>query len=1196
MRAYLFFLSFFPLISLNLSAQISWQETYGGSSTDQGSAVCSTADGGYLLASNVRSVDGDITNKTTADTLDYDIWLAKSNSTGTIEWSKAYGGTKDDMPDCIVQTADGGYILTGTTLSGDGDFTGTGFHGNTDIFLLKLDSQGNKQWLKCYGGTGYESGFNVIENTEGNFLVAGMTYNSGSSGDLSGTSSRGWTDAFILKLSSTGTIIWKQRYGGNLDDRARDMVEMEDGGYIFACEAESYSGSGEVNVNLGNNHTYDFWILRLNSSGQIQWKKNFGGTSHERPGMIRRLADGNFIIVGFTSSSNMDAAGNHGGSDGFIVKMDPDGNKLWSRTIGGSADDYLEDILVLNDTSFMVTGYAASSDGDLEGNHGSTDGWVAQMNYNGDLRSSIYLGSSGPDRLLELDLLKNKQVVVTGFAGASDGDVSAVDGAADIWVLKLGDSADEGNGSDDPLEEELMAYWPFNGNANDESGSGLNGEVFGALPANDRFGHSDQALYFDGLDDYVRIPHAEVLNRDSLTISLWVKLHSYISPSTDRFIIGKGDDATGLSWRIYHQGVGPQDTASLVTDAFFPGREVIAKPVQADSWHHIVLQYQGAGGSMQTYVDNELVDYKILGGNISKSNQDLVVGARLKNGVIQDFCQGWIDDIRIYEKILSPGEITSLFKENYCYETVYDTVYTEIFDTIRVEVADCDCNSCPELIQILGDRDASFPSSIAVSGNLAVISAGWETTENYYKGGAVYVFEKDGETWQEKQRLISPYGKNDGIFGHTVATDGTYLVVCEPGPEQAHFYRRTNGIWKIDTTFTITEDGTERFGISCAIEDGTIAIGSGAVFAGMCNAVGSIYVFEHNGSEWSFRQRLVPENGQPHDNFASNLAISNGHIVAGAAKSDCYQAGKGYVCVFEKSGGVWGEVQRLTSPSGVANDNFGYTVDLEGDRLVVGARGDGAAYYYENKGQWELCHTLSPDESADNFGWPVKINNDLVIVGEYRDSEIAPFSGAVHLYKTSGDDVIHLCKLKAETPVEDGGFGYGWFDSDNNVLFANAGYSIPEVDIYKLTENYFPFFDTTLATLYDTVKVVVKDTIWVTVQDTVYVTITDSIAVTDTLFIDVELTDLASPFNLNTIKVYPNPARDHLYISTGNFGLIYNYRITIFDQRGGIVFETFMHDFLYEVDLSDWSGPGVYYLQLFDEEENIVDIRKIVLY
>ncbi len=679
---------FFALIfagSLNLSAQISWQETYGGSATDQGSAVCATSDGGYLLASNVRSIDGDITNKTTGDTLDYDIWLVKSGSSGTIEWTKAYGGTKDDIPRCVIRTSDGGFMITGSTRSNDGDFAGAGFHGVYDIFLIKVNNTGQKEWIKCFGGSGYEHSHAVIEDSDGNYILVGSTYNSGSSGDLSGTSSRGWTDVFILKITSMGEIIWKQRYGGNLDDWARDILQTEDGGYMVAAAAESYAGSGEVNVNFGNNHTYDYWILRLNENGQILWKKNFGGSSHDRPGVIRRLADGNFIIAGFTQSTNMDAAGNHGGWDGFVVKMDPDGNKLWSKTLGGSGDDSMEDILVLNDTSFMVAGYTGSADGDLTGNYGSSDGWIAHLHTNGDLLSSQNLGSSGADRLTELDLLQNGQVLITGYAAASDGDVPPVSGAADIWVLKLGDADTVEIDDPVPTEKDLVAYWPFDGNTMDSIGPydlTASGSVTYEAGMSERSVKIENAAYLttNTLRDYYT-------GTDPFTIMFWFRKESLVNHTDHIFSLGKtGSPGFDISYREeliqvrrFHWG---GDAYSIRT-AEEPYTDYYS--FVDGLWHHVAASYNGT--DLALYVDGEHIGTTVAPTSIGSQN-DLYFGVE-RPGIWP--CSGYLDEAYFYSKALTPPEIESTYQRTICSDFIYQ-------DTVSYYVSDAAFESASPMI------------------------------------------------------------------------------------------------------------------------------------------------------------------------------------------------------------------------------------------------------------------------------------------------------------------------------------------------------------------------------------------------------------------------------------------------------------------------------------------------------------------
>ena len=136
-------------------------------------------------------------------------------------------------------------------------------------------------------------------------------------------------------------------------------------------------------------------------------------------------------------------------------------------------------------------------------------------------------------------------------------------------------------------------------------------------------------------------------------------------------------------------------------------------------------------------------------------------------------------------------------------------------------------------------------------------------------------------------------------------------------------------------------------------------------------------------------------------------------------------------------------------------------------------------------------------------------------------------------------------------------------------------------------------FDPTYCT--DTTFVTIHDTITTEVFDTTYVTVTDSISVTDTLVIDAVLTGVEPPDNINTLKVYPNPARDHIFINTGDYAKMNDYQLKIIDQLGAIVFETNVEEPLYEVNLSTWTGIGLYYVQVIDSGGSVIDIRKIVL-
>jgi hypothetical protein len=153
---------------------------------------------------------------------------------------------------------------------------------------------------------------------------------------------------------------------------------------------------------------------------------------------------------------------------------------------------------------------------------------------------------------------------------------------------------------------------------------------------------------------------------------------------------------------------------------------------------------------------------------------------------------------------------------------------------------------------------------------------------------------------------------------------------------------------------------------------------------------------------------------------------------------------------------------------------------------------------------------------------------------------------------------------------------------------------LKESEIMQLYNREF-FYDTITNEVFDTTFVVINDTITTEVFDTTYVTHVDSVSVTDTLIIEAVLTDLGPPENTNTLKVYPNPAKDYLYINTGEFELMNGYRLKIINQLGETVFDTNIEEPLYELNLSDWTGYGMYFLQVIDTEGDITEVRKIIL-
>jgi hypothetical protein len=286
---------------------IDWSKCLGGSSTDQINSIQQTNDGGYILAGYSGSADGDVTGNHGSS----DYWVVKLDSNRGISWSRCLGGSGEDIAFSIQQTSDGGYIVAGQTTSTNGDVTGNhgGFY---DCWVVKLDSRGEISWSKCLGGNRSDIAQSIRQTSDGGYIVAGRT--TSTNGDVTGN--HGGHDYWVVKLDSRGGISWSRCLGGKYTDIAQSIQQTNDGGYIVA--GYSYSTDGDV---TGNHGGYDYWVVKLDSRGEIEWQKCFGGSDYDNATTIRQTSDGGYVLAGYSSSTNGDVTGNHGENDCWIVKL-----------------------------------------------------------------------------------------------------------------------------------------------------------------------------------------------------------------------------------------------------------------------------------------------------------------------------------------------------------------------------------------------------------------------------------------------------------------------------------------------------------------------------------------------------------------------------------------------------------------------------------------------------------------------------------------------------------------------------------------------------------------------------------------------------------------------------------------------------------------------------------------------------------
>ena len=344
----------------DVNGNIVWRHIYGGSREDLFRTITQTSDGGFIAAGHTSSNDGDVSGNHGGDG---DAWVAKISSTGILQWQKCYGGSGDDIFLSITAEATG-YIITGTTNSRDGDITS--WFGDYDVWIVKLSLTGTIASQSNYGGSRFEESRGIIRNTDGTYTFAGATL---SSNQQVGSHAGGSYDTWVVKISSTGSIIWKKIYGGKGFDYCNAMAITSDGNIVLG--QVSTSTDGDVN----GSGSAVMWLLKINpQSGDIIWSKTFSGSTQGTACFgIVSTADGGVISLGNTGSID-DATW-----DAFILAVDGNGNKKWSTSLGGAKTDYAKTGVQTNNNDLIILCSSASTDGDFAGGSGNPDIWLAKL-------------------------------------------------------------------------------------------------------------------------------------------------------------------------------------------------------------------------------------------------------------------------------------------------------------------------------------------------------------------------------------------------------------------------------------------------------------------------------------------------------------------------------------------------------------------------------------------------------------------------------------------------------------------------------------------------------------------------------------------------------------------------------------------------------------------------------------------------
>jgi hypothetical protein len=412
----------FTMVAQTLPA-VEWQRNLGGSQADIANSIAQTADGGYIICGTTESNDGDITNFQGVQ----DIWVVKLDESGSIQWQRSLGGSSYDFGGQAIPLPNGGYLVTGGTRSNNGHVSGN--HGMHDVWLARLNAVGDLLWQQCYGGSMNDWGRGILPTPDGGFVIVGSS--GSSNGDV--TSNAGLMDYWVLKVNEVGAIQWQRSLGGSMGEDAFFISHAQEGGYIVTGSTESNNGDM-----VGAHGALDQWIIKLNSEGHLEWQRPCGGSGVEFGYAIVEVYGGSYLSVGSSDSQDGDITEPKGGEDLWSILLSASGEALFDRSYGGTGSDIGLDALAMEDGGIIYCGLSNSSDGDLNVNQGGTDGWLFRTNDQGDIVWNLVMGGSNNDSFRAISPTSDGGYIVVGTSSSNDGDLPGNNGASDIWVVKLG--------------------------------------------------------------------------------------------------------------------------------------------------------------------------------------------------------------------------------------------------------------------------------------------------------------------------------------------------------------------------------------------------------------------------------------------------------------------------------------------------------------------------------------------------------------------------------------------------------------------------------------------------------------------------------------------------------------------------------------------------------------------------------------
>ncbi len=399
---------------------LSWQQTLGASETEYFGGIAVRQDGGYFVCGYSNSVDGPFTGNQG----NWDMFLAALSPTGDIENVVTVGSSGFDQCNDLVALENGGVAIIGRAGESDGDVT-TGNNGSSDVWIGVFNADLELTAQYGFGGNSLDEGEAIIQTSDGGYLLTGRTSSmNGAFGDAFGAD-----DAFLIKLAPDFALVWIGRYGGSDWDVPNNLIETE-GGYIVV--GGSQSSDNDLETNQGED---DAWVFKVDMEGNVLWSTSFGGSFYDSISSIAPDIDGNFVLVG-TSKYEDDEVLGVNSRFGLIARMTPEGEIISQLAVGTQSDDGLADVIVKADGTIVCLGVTSGSFS--LGGIGGSDYYLVEVDPSDNVTwEQVYGGSMGDGGFQMIG--DGEGYVLAGQHVGNDGNITQAYGSFDVSVLRVGD-------------------------------------------------------------------------------------------------------------------------------------------------------------------------------------------------------------------------------------------------------------------------------------------------------------------------------------------------------------------------------------------------------------------------------------------------------------------------------------------------------------------------------------------------------------------------------------------------------------------------------------------------------------------------------------------------------------------------------------------------------------------------------------